>query len=259
MKEAKNPIRHRNLIITSYITIILNLFCIVFAILYLLNPEYLILWDIYGVILYVTIFENLLYVYFNIHKRNILRVKTQFISYGYLLFIIIGIVCMMLGNLLLSSIYSNELIDTIGAYLLIYFSYFGILIYGFSFAIYNIKILRKADLSLFQHITLTINVKKLIRVRRISRKILVILSRTIFIIGIVFALVIIIGSFEVVTTFIAIISGQFGVFFSIIFLANTLLLLKLRRRKRINKKYYRTAILGFFVSGCLLMPLFMTN
>jgi predicted esterase len=72
-------------------------------------------------------------------------------------------------------------------------------------------------------------------------------------------MVIIFGSFEVVTTFIAIISGQFGTFFSIIFLANTLLLLKLKRRKRTTKKYYRTALIGFFVSGCLLMPLFVTN
>ena len=93
----------------------------------------------------------------------------------------------------------------------------------------------------------------------LSRKILVIFSRIIFIFGIIFAVVIVFGSFEVVTTFIAIISGQFGTFFSIIFLANTLLFLKLKRRKRTTKRYYRTALIGFFVSGCLLMPLFFTN
>ncbi|MFX0083007.1 MAG: alpha/beta hydrolase fold domain-containing protein [Candidatus Hodarchaeota archaeon] len=259
MKEAKNPVKFRNLIVTSYTSITLNLFCFVLGILYILNPVYSMLWDIYGVILAITIFENLLYIYFILHKKNKLRVKTQYISYGYLLFIIIAIPCIMGGNLLLSSIYSNKLVDTIGAYMLVYVSYFGILTYGFSFAIYNILTLRKIDWSLHKYTFFTIYTKKFIRAKRISRKILVIISRITFIIGIIFAIVIIFGSFEVVTTFIAIISGQFGVFFSIIFLANTILLLKLKRHKRINKKYYRTAILGFFVSGCLLMPLFMTN
>ena len=97
------------------------------------------------------------------------------------------------------------------------------------------------------------------RRKNISRKILVIFSRITFILGIVFAVVIIFGSFEVVTTFVAIVSGQFGTFFSIIFLANTLLFLKLKRRRRTTKKYYKTALIGFFVSGCLLMPLFLTN
>ena len=86
-----------------------------------------------------------------------------------------------------------------------------------------------------------------------------ILSRTTFYVGIIFAVVIIFGSFEVVTTLIAIVSGQFGIYFSFIFAANTILLLKLKRRKRTSKKYYKTAIIGLFVTGCLLMPLFLTN
>ncbi len=259
MKDIKNPVKQRKLLVTSYITITLNLFCFVLGFLYISNPRYSILWDIYGVILAVGIFENLLYIYFNLHKRNILRAKTQLISYGFLLLIIIAVSCMMSGNLLISSIYSNELSDTIGAYLLTYFSYFGILLYGLSFAIYNIIALIRFDFSHSRQILFAINTRKFTRAKRISRKILIIFSKITFIIGICFAFVIIFGSFEIVTTSIAIISGQFGVFFSIIFLANTILLLKLKRRKRTTKKYYRTAILGLFVSGCLLMPLVVTN
>jgi hypothetical protein len=259
MKEVKNPVKQRKLMLTSYLTIALNLFCFVLGILYLSNPTYSLFWDIYGVILALSIFENLLYIYFNLHKQNILRAKTQLISYGFLLLIIIGVPCMMSGNLLLSSIYSNELSETIGAYLLTYFSYFGILLYGLSFAIYNIITLIRFDFSHSRQILFAINTRKFTRAKRISRKILIIFSRITFIIGICFAFVIIFGSFEIVTTFIAILSGQFGVFFSIIFLANTILLLKLKSRKRITKRYYRTAILGLFVSGCLLMPLVMTN
>jgi predicted esterase len=165
----------------------------------------------------------------------------------------------MLGNLLLSVIYSNTLIDTIGAYILLYFGYFGIFIYGFLFALFELKLLSNIDLYLFRYSLFAANKVIHSRTRNISRKILIVISRITFIFGIVFAVVIIFGSFEVVTTFVAIVSGQFGTFFSIIFLANTLLLLKLKRRKRTTKKYYKTAIIGFFVSGCLLMPLFFTN
>ncbi|MHA1986921.1 MAG: alpha/beta hydrolase fold domain-containing protein [Promethearchaeota archaeon] len=255
----KNPIKLRNISVISYITITLNLFCIVFGIVFIINPIYSILWDIFGIILASTIFENLLFIYFTLYKKNNLSLKTQFISYGFLLFIIIAIPCIMLGNLLLSVIYSNQLIDTIGAYLLIYIGYFGIFLYGFVFALYELKLLSNYDLHLFRFSFFAIETMKDSRMKNISRKILVIISRITFIFGIVFAVVIIFGSFEVVTTFIAIVSGQFGTFFSIIFLANTLLFLKLKRRRRTTKKYYKTAIIGFFVSGCLLMPLFLTN
>ncbi len=127
----KNPIKLRKISTISYITITLNLFCVVFGIIFIIKPIYSILWDIFGIILASTIFENILFIYFTLYKKNNLKLKTQFISYGFLLFIIIAIPCIMLGNLLLSVMYSNKLIDTIVAYLLTYFGYFGIFIYGF--------------------------------------------------------------------------------------------------------------------------------
>ncbi len=255
----KDLVRLRNITAISYLTVTLNIFCIGFGIIFIIKPLYSILWDIFGVVLVLSIFENLLFIYFTLYKKNILRVKTQYISYGFLLFIIIAIPFMMLGNLLLSVIYSNMLIDTIGAYLLLYLGYFGIFIFGTIFALFELKLLSNIDLTLFKFSLFTTDRMSHNRTRNISRKILVTFSRITFIFGIVFAVVIIFGSFEVVTTFIAIISGQFGTFFSIIFLANTFLLLKLKRRKRTTKKYYRTALIGFFVSTCLLMPLFLTN
>jgi acetyl esterase/lipase len=255
----KNLVKLRNITVISYITVTLNLFCIAFGILFILGLLYSIPWDFFGIILVLTIFTNLLFIYFTLYKKNILRVKTQFISYGFLLLIIIAIPCMMLGNLLLSVMYSNELIDTIGAYLLLYFGYFGIFIFGFTYALFELKLLSNIDFYLFKYSLFTTDSVRQTRIRNVSRKILVALSRITFIFGIIFAVVIIFGSFEVVTTFVAIVSGQFGTFFSIIFLANTLLLLKLKRRKRTTKKYYKTALIGFFVSGCLLMPLLFTN
>ncbi|MFX1478291.1 MAG: alpha/beta hydrolase [Promethearchaeota archaeon] len=206
----------------------------------------------------ITIFENLFFIYFCLHKKNILRAKSHKIGYGFLLIIILSIIFMMLGNLLLSVIYSNELKSNFIAYLLTYGGYFGIFIYGLSFASFNIRILNHTDLLLLKY-TYSITSVNSTKVKIILRKVLVFISRTTFLIGIIFAIVTIFGSIEIVTTIIAIVSGQFGLFFSLIFLANTILLLKLKRRKRTTKKYYRTAVIGLFVSGCLLLPIFLTN
>ena len=175
MNEVKNSVKLRNILATSYLTITLNLFCIALGILNILDPASSILWDIFGVILTLTLFENLLYIYFNLHKRNILRVKTRMISYGFLIFIIFAVPCMMLGNLLLSSIYSNRLIDTLGAYVLTYFGYFGILIYGFSFAVFNIIKLINIDLLLLHRTFNISDTRKFIKTKKITRKIILLI------------------------------------------------------------------------------------
>ncbi|MHA2475049.1 MAG: hypothetical protein ACXAES_17640, partial [Promethearchaeota archaeon] len=259
MKEAQRSINLRNITVTSSVTIGLNLFCIALGISYFVISRYSILWDILGVILLITLFENLLFIYFNLYKKNILKGKTVLISYGYLVLIILAFLFMMLGNLLLSVTYSTSLLGNLGAYCMIYISYFGILIYGIAFAIKDLIKLSSVNLHSLNYNIVKIKLAKFVRIKRYLMKTLVILSRSTFYVGIVFAVVIIFGSFEVVTTLIAIISGQFGIYFSFIFAANTILLLKLKRRKRTTKKYYRTAIIGLFVSGCLLMPLFLTN
>jgi len=259
MKNKKDLISLRNVKLTSCLSIILNSLCIVFGLLYILPQSNSVFWDFIGVIITITLFENLLFVYFNLHKRNILRTKINIFSFVYLIFIIIAILSILLGNLLLSVIYSNNYTENFGAYTMIYFSYFGVLIYGISFALFDIKCLYNSNLELFKQSVSKRNGIRILRIKKSLRKILIILSRITFIIGILFAIVTVFGSFEVITVFIAIISSQFGVFFSIIFLANTILLLKLKKHKRTTKKFYRTAIIGIFVSGWLLMPLFLSN
>ena len=259
MRDARRSIKLRNITVTSSVTICMNLFSIALGISYFVISRYSILWDILGVILLITLFENLLFIYFNLYKKNILKGKTVLISYGYLVLIILAFLFMMLGNLLLSVTYSTSLLGNLGAYCMIYISYFGILIYGIAFAINDLIKLSSVNLHSLNYNIVKIKLVKFVRIKRYLTKILVILSRSTFYLGIVFAVVIIFGSFEFVTTIIAIISGQFGIYFSFIFAANTILLLKLKRRKRTTKKYYRTAIIGFFVSACLLMPLFLTN
>ncbi|GAI72495.1 unnamed protein product, partial [marine sediment metagenome] len=103
--------------------------------------------------------------------------------------------------------------------------------------------------------------KEIIRAKEILYKIFMILTRVIFIIGIIFAINVLFGVFEILTTGIVLFTPQFGTFFSFIFLANTIIYLKLKlKKKKWNpKKYYRTAIIGILVSGISMMPFFLTH
>lgn len=248
--------------IVSYLTVILNSCCIFLGIIYILFPIYSTLWDYFGVILLIALFENIILIFINsIKERNnhFKFPKWNLLSYIYLIFIIIAIVCLMLGNLLISVTYSNRLIDNLGAYMLIYLFYFGTMAFGIFYAIFGIRISEQYNLRLQNQIVQRKYSIKFIKTKYFLKKVLTIISRITFIIGILFGIVCIFGSFEIVSTFIAIISGQFGLFFSLIFFANTILLLKLKHRKWNNKKVYRNITIGIIVSGLLMVPLFLTH
>ncbi|MFW9968832.1 MAG: alpha/beta hydrolase fold domain-containing protein [Candidatus Odinarchaeota archaeon] len=159
----------------------------------------------------------------------------------------------------MSVTYSNQIIDNLVSYLLIGLFYFGTMIIGIIYSIFGIKIYNKINSGIEPN-----NIKKrltgrLITTKRRLKKIITVISRITFIIGIIFAIVTLFGSFEIITTFIAMVSGQFNIFFSIIFFANTILLLKLKHRRWNTKKFYRTALIGIFVSGLLITPLILTQ
>ncbi|MFX0144008.1 MAG: hypothetical protein ACFE9C_08015, partial [Candidatus Hodarchaeota archaeon] len=231
MKINKNWLKLHTFKIASYSSVLLNSICIILGIFYFLFPVYLILWDVFGVLLLLTFFGNLILIFINSYKKNgrgRFITKMNLLSYVYLAFIILAIVFMMLGNLLVSVTYSNQIIDNLLAYILISLFYFGTFILGIIYAILGNKTYNRIKLGMEDNYSDKIITEKLIKTKRILKKIITITSRVTFIIGIVFGIVILLGSFEFVTTFIAIISGQFGIFFSIIFFANTILLLKLK-------------------------------
>jgi acetyl esterase/lipase len=260
MKFWKNWLKVSTLKIAYASTIILNTASILLGVFYILTANYSIFWDVFGIILLITLFGNLILVFSNSirnKRRKKVSSKMNLFSYIYLVIIIFSMICLMLGNLLVSVNYSNRLIDNAGGYTLIYLFYFGNLIVGIIYASYGFKNYKVLD---FRFEDTKYNKKysrRFINTKRRLKKVITIISRTIFIIGIVFGLVMVVGSFEFVTTFIAIVSGQFGIFFSIIFFANTILLLKLKYTKWSTKKFYRTAVSGILVSGMLLSPLFI--
>ena len=262
MKTGDDWVTSSNVKIACYSLIILNSICIILGIAYLSIPTYSILWDIFGFILLFTLFESILLVYLQstrITKRSNTRSRLNLLSYIYLVLIILSMIGMLLGNLLISSIYSNKLVANLGAYLSIYLSYFGILIFGIFFVLLELREYNNENLWLHKPLFNGTYIKRSPRANKILKKVVTIISRITFFFGILFAIVIVFGSFEVLTTFIAIIAAQFGVFFSIIFFANTILLLKLKQHKWSSKKYSRNVTIGFLVSGLLLVPVFSTN
>ncbi|MFX1364499.1 MAG: alpha/beta hydrolase [Promethearchaeota archaeon] len=262
LKTREKTLKIPSFKIISYISIILNLFCIISGIFYILFPIYSIFWDLLGVIILISIFNNFIMIIINSMMRsNYYNVPTRWnvLSYIFLILIILTTTCIMLGNLLISVTYSNQLFYNLGAYTLIYLFYFAVMAFGMIYAILGIRIYQNNNsglqIQIFENKISRGNTKTKI----FLKKILTLISRITFIIGILFGIVCIFGSFEFVTTFIAIISGQFGIFFSIIFFGNTILLLKLKHRKWNTRKGYRNIIISVIISGMLMVPLFLTH
>jgi hypothetical protein len=172
---------------------------------------------------------------------------------------IFAMLSLMSGNLSTSVTYSNEIIENFGAYLTTYFSYFGILIFGIFIGLIDIKNIKNKNFWEFKKRFGGIKSKEIIRAKEILYKIFMILTRVTFIIGIIFAINVLFGVFEIITTGIVLFTPQFGTFFSFIFLANTIIYLKLKKKKWNPKKYYRTAIIGILISGISMMPFFLTH
>ncbi|MFW9820637.1 MAG: hypothetical protein ACFFE5_13590, partial [Candidatus Thorarchaeota archaeon] len=262
MNIEKSRIRIPTIKIASYSSITLNSICIILGIFYLLFPSYSITWDVFGIFLLMTFFGNLTLIFVNSNKENgrsKFTARMNLFSYAYLVYIILAIVCMMLGNLLISVTYSNSLIDNLLAYVLIYLFYFATLIIGIIYAVFGNKTYDKIKLGLENNYSEKGNRSSFVKTKKILTKIVTFISRVTFIIGFIFGIVILFGSFEIVTTFIAIVSGQFGAFFSLILFANTILLIKLKHPQWNTKKFYRTALSGVLISGLLISPLALTQ
>jgi acetyl esterase/lipase len=174
----------------------------------------------------------------------------------FLAFMILAMFGMMQGNLLSSGAISDSFL---GGYALTHLSFFGILLFGILVALFDILTRKNHELWEKNIGNYSRKTMKLVRFRRIVGKILIGFSWSGFIFGAFCAFITVFGVFEFVTTQLAYISSQYGVFLSFIFLSNTIILLKLKRRKWERKKFRRVATVGFFISISLLSPLFLSN
>lgn len=163
---------------------------------------------------------------------------------------------MMQGNLLSSEAISDGFL---GGYALTHLSYFGILTFGIIIGTFDIFTRKNLELWGKESRSSRRKSMKNIRFQKILRKIVVVISWTGFIFGAFSAFITVFGVFEFVTTQLAYLSSQYGIFLSFVFLSNTIILLKLKRGKWERKKFRRVAIVGVFISISLLSPLFLSN
>ncbi|MFX1412854.1 MAG: hypothetical protein ACFFA2_03365 [Promethearchaeota archaeon] len=246
----------------SFFSIILNPICLISGIFYLIFPIYNVFWDLLGILIIITLFLNGLLVYINsikVNKTLRLGKKLNLICYIYLGFVIIAVLGIMGGNLLIYSSYRPLSIFSGFGYFLVYFCYFSLFGFNFFIALFDILNIKNEKLWNSNRNKTRFPSKRKMRTKRILKKILTILSNITFYIGILCAFVTIFGSFEIVTTIFAMFSAQFGAFFSLIFLINTLILIKLKRNKWSPKKFKRKTIMGLVVAFVMLLPLFLTH
>ncbi|NVM16100.1 MAG: hypothetical protein HWN80_00185 [Candidatus Lokiarchaeota archaeon] len=243
----------------SYSLLLLNMFCLVSGILYIAIPEYLLLWDVFGVILTITLFDNLLLVYLNllkVNKRSKLGYRLYIMGFVFLAFMILAMFGMMQGNLISSGAISDGFL---GGYALTHLSYFGILTFGIIMGLFDILTRKNSEIWSKDIGSDRRKSMKNVRFQIVIRKILVVVFWGGFIFGAFCAFITLFGVFEFVTTQLAFISSQYGVFLSFIFLSNTIILLKLKRGRWNRKKFRRVALAGVFISISLLSPLILSN
>jgi len=236
--------------------IFLNLACIIFGIFYLIIPIYNLFWDIFGIILFITLFGNILLVYLNTIKLNKtvkLGTRLNLACYIYLIFIIFGMLIIPISNFLISITYSSAIRDNIGKYGAFFFFYFGILILGGSIAYIDYKNGDNRGLWDLKLKGAFIHTKNILLIKKILKIVLGFFSILTLILGILFAFTILFGIW-----ILGIIIPQFAFAFSILFIATTVLSLKILNRKKKEKLYYGIALTGIIISAVHLIPLLFT-
>jgi acetyl esterase/lipase len=240
----------------SSVLIILNLACIILGVFYVIIPIYNLLWEIFGIILFITLFGNLLLVYLNtikLNKTTKVGNRLNLVSYVYLIFIILGMLIIPISNFFISITYSSLIRDNIGLYGLIFIFYFGILLFGESIAYIDYKKVDNRGIWDLKIKGDVIQTKKTYLIKIILKTILGFFSVLTLFFGILFAFSILFGVWTL-----GIIVPQFAFAFSILFLATTILSLKLLKRKKREKLYLGIALTGIIISVIHLIPLLLT-
>jgi len=250
----------------SYAAILLNLISILFGIIYLTSASLgiiyiFVLWDIFGIIIIVTLFCNLLLTYLNtirLNKTTKLGNKLNLLCYIYLMFVNVAMFLIILGNILPSASYSNLLTDNLMAYGLLVLGYFGVLGFGIIIAFVDIRNLETKELwdltvvGDYRQSNMWRIIKKLLKIFIGITCILVLVLGVSFTYGVFF------GGVELVAEVLASISALFGVFYAIIGLSTLIIFLNILNRKRRPKLRKVIAIIGLLNIGVMLLPLFAT-
>ena len=256
---------------------LLNILSIGFSISFLIVQTYNIFWDIFGILLLITWFGNLLLIYLNsnnINRETKIGNLINLLGYFYLIFSICAIYMIIRGNMLITSTYSNNIKDTWRNYGMIYFGIFGLLSFGFIVSVLNIKNLNQKEVIAQRSFS---KAKQHHILKKALKKLIKIFSYIAFTVGIYFALITLIGSvlglqppeiyndqmlYAVRFGYLNGVAGMFVALYALayafIFLSVTILLLKVTNRKINPKRYYSIGTIGFILTIIFMLPLCLT-
>lgn len=244
----------------SYASLALNISSIVLGIVFLIIPIYSLLWDIFGIILFITLFGNFLLVYLNsikLNKTTKFGNRLNWLCYYYPITVIFSVLYLILGNLLISMTYSSQLIAYIGPFVLMIIGFFGIFIVGGIIAYLDIKNLEKRevwDLTIKGDYSQS---KRTQHKRMILKVILGVISILILVVGAYFATIMLNPTSSSLSFIINAAIPQFAVGLSFIFFSTSILLIKILNRENWQKfLHYGTAIAGVIITIIFLLPLF---
>ncbi len=260
IETAKGYLTVKNV---SKVSALLNIVAIVLGILYIATISvYNIIWDLTGIVFIIAIFATLLLVFLNsvkLNKSSGLGHKINLLIYIYLIYTILAMFGMVIGNLLISVSYSNALSATGGYYFMVYGNYFALLGLGSIISIFSVRNLNNAEL---WDLTKTYDKKRTAKAMKINHIVKIILKIFCYLTladGLYFAYIVLNGSSDYAAGAIGIFIAQFGVLIAFNFLASTILLLKLKDKQKNVKGYYAVALIGLICTGIFMLPLCLTN
>lgn len=256
MVELKSIFSIKN---SSYFSLILNVLSIILGAVYLSTiTSYSIWWDIGGIVYLITLFGNFLLVYLDsirLNRTNKTGNRISLLGYLYLVFIFLTMLGMFLGNFVYSVTYSPSLLANLGSFVLVYFSYFGGLVFGLILAYLNIQNLKNSEIWDITQLKIT---SPRMRILKIA---LMLLCYLILGTGIYFVLITYFGASLLkseISGAIGMFIAQLDLFFVFLTLSTTIILLKLKNRTQSPRSYYGVAFVGLIIAGLLMVPLCAT-
>jgi acetyl esterase/lipase len=260
MKELNMDKIQRNLKVYAVLVLIINILNGLIGIIYVLSQTLLKIWNIFGVVFLVgvlltMVFTQIVGYYSNKYTQIGHQINIQ--CYGYLIFLILGCLLMFLSNFIGMN---DSFIGNFVLGILIYGSYFGILIYGISLA-RIVLVSKNKKFFLFSgkndETSWKLSKKSFKRI-----KIIRILGIFLFILVLIFGAYTnasilngIQGGFQMFM--IGVFAGQAGLFFGLIFFGASLFIF---RAIKIQKRPYHiikipVIVIGLTISSICFLPL----
>ncbi|MCK4896641.1 MAG: hypothetical protein KAS47_07525, partial [Candidatus Heimdallarchaeota archaeon] len=243
-------------------SIIFNSVAIILGLIYLFFPVYSVIWNIFGYIYVIAIALNF-YMIFFIDRRIQLKGKAgsrlYVLGFFYLIFQVLSIVNMNLGNMFISVTYSNLFTDNIYSYILVADGFFGVFIIGFIFNIIVLRNQNKPELWVEEYDIRKRSFFEGSLFRKTLRILLIIFSILGIAEGLLSSFLIIAGiNSGRVLGFASVSISQVGFSWGIVFITCSVILIKLFQRKAYPYLFYPALILGLIISTISLLPISST-